>query len=158
MWQPGLSCVEVTADKEEEAAIRSEDKGSLVAFSGGVDSCFTAFRHARPTTTRFPCRVTAGIMVHGFDIPLDEPATFTSAFERSGTMLSSLGLESIPMATNYRTEVAEWTHSFGAALASCLMLFSGRFKAGLIGQGLTYGELSLLHEGSNPLTDPLLSQ
>jgi hypothetical protein len=96
-------------------------------------------------------------MIHGFDIPLEEPETFSSAAERSRTMLSSLGLELIPMATNYRALVADWSHSFGAAIGSCMMLFSGRFRVGLFGQGLTYNEFCLLHEGSNPLTDPLLS-
>ncbi len=130
---------------------------SVLAFSGGVDSCFTAFRHARAEGSRVMHKPTAGVMVHGFDIPLDEPGTFASALERSRIMMDSLGLELIPVATNYRELVKDWSHSFGAALASCLTLFSGRFRAGLIGQGLTFTEFPLLHEGSNPLTDPLLS-
>jgi len=122
-----------------------------------VDSCFTAFRHVRDNPTGLLHRPTAGVVVHGFDIPLDEPERFAAVVRRSGVMMSSLGLELIPIATNYRALVADWSHSFGAALASCLMLFSRRFKAGLLGQGLTYAEACLLHEGSNPLTDPMLS-
>lgn len=156
-WMPALKSVVIRADQEEETTPVQPREDSILAFSGGVDSCFTAFRHARADGSRAMPRPTAGIMVHGFDIPLDEPETFASARVRSEAMMSSLGLELIPVATNYRLLVEDWSHSFGAALASCLMLFSGRFRSGLIGQGLTYGEFPLLHEGSNPLTDPLLS-
>jgi hypothetical protein len=156
-WKPNLHAVEVSADRETEAEIGGDRKRALVAFSGGVDSCFTAFRHVRGRGLQFPCSVAAGVMVHGFDIPLDEPETFACASERSRRMLASLGLDLVPIATNYREVVADWSHSFGAAVSSCLMLLGGGYSEGLVGQGLTYGEFSALWEGSNPLTDPLLS-
>ena len=156
-WVPGLHNVQIRADREAEAEMPALRKGALVAYSGGVDSCFTAFRHARGVGLRFPHRLAAGVMVHGFDIPLDEPETFKSAVERSRRMLASLGLDLIPIATNYRALVADWSHSFAAALSSCMMLLGARFAEGLIGQGLTYSDFHLLREGSNPLTDPMLS-
>jgi hypothetical protein len=156
-WMPTLRSVMIRADQEEETAPSEPREDAVLAFSGGVDSSFTAFRHARADASRILYRPTAGVMVHGFDIPLDEPETFAAAAKRSESMMSSLGLDLIPVATNYRQLVEDWTHSFGAALASCLMLFSGRFRVGLIGQGLTYSEFCALHEGSNPLTDPMLS-
>jgi hypothetical protein len=176
-WLPGLRSVEIVADREVEAAGASESNSAIVAFSGGVDSCFTAFRHARRAGGRNPYRVTAGLMVHGFDIPLDEPDAFASAATRSEAMLTSLGVELITVATNFRDIVPDWNHSYGTAVASCLMLFAGGFRAGLIGQGLAYVEvclqregpkvvsgwslpacpLGVRYEGSNPLTDPLLS-
>lgn len=156
-WQSGLSAVDISADREAESGDKGDKRGALVAFSGGVDSCFSAFRHARAWETRFPSRVAAGLMVHGFDIPLEEPEAFDSSFVRSTRMLASLGLESIPMATNYRALVADWTHSYGAAIASCLMLLAGAYGEGMIGQGLAYEHFRHLNEGSNPLTDALLS-
>jgi hypothetical protein len=156
-WVAGLHQVEICADREEEAEVPADRTDTLVAFSGGVDSCFSAFRHARRVDLRFPRQLAAGVMVHGFDIPLDEPETFRSAVERSQKMLASLNLDLIPVATNYRTVVEDWTHSYGAGIASCLMLFAGRFGEGLIGQGLAYDHYLHLAEGSNPLTDALLS-
>lgn len=41
-------------------------------------------------------------MVHGFDIPLKEKETFENAAQRSQIMLSSLDVEMIPIATNFR--------------------------------------------------------
>ena len=156
-WVPGLTRVAIRADREEETRLPEGRHQAIVAFSGGVDSCFTAFRHARAGGRLVPQTLAAGLMVHGFDIPLNESESFKSAADRSRTMLVSLGLELISVATNYRSLVADWSHSFGAAIASCLMLFAEKFGIGLIGQGLTYGEFHLLREGSNPLTDPLLS-
>lgn len=156
-WLPFLHKVEIRADQEEESNPPNSREDAIVSFSGGVDSCFTAYRNVRQNESGVLHLPTGAIMVHGFDIPLDEPDTFASALRRSEVMTSSLGLDLIPIATNYRQVVKDWPHSFGGAIASCLMLFSGRFKTGLIAQGLTYGEIGMLYEGSNPLTDPMLS-
>ncbi|MGD8386725.1 MAG: hypothetical protein PVG49_06265 [Desulfobacteraceae bacterium] len=156
-WEPGLKKVPIRADNEKEPEFQRNSSESIVAFSGGVDSCFTAFHYTRNHGLAHPSPLTAGVMMHGFDIPLSQPEVFASALKRSRAMLSSLDLELIPIATNYRELVTDWVHSFGAATASCLCLFSKRFRAGYISQGLTFNDFHLLHEGSNPLTDPLLS-
>lgn len=154
---PGLESVNVRADIESEVDLPPGRKGALVSFSGGVDSCFTAFRHARGVGVRHPRSVAAAVMVHGFDIPLGEPGIFARALERAARISSSLGLELIPVATNYRDVVTDWAQSHGAAVASCLALLGGGFSEGLIGQTFTYGEIRQISEGVNALTDPLLS-
>jgi len=156
-WLPKLKSVSIIADSEKETVCTQPRDESVVAFSGGVDSCFTAYSQVHGPVRSHPCRLTAGVMVQGFDIPLDQPDFFDSAVKQSRNLLSSIGLDLIPIATNYRDLVEDWTHSFGAANASCLALFSGRFRVGFISQGLTWREFHLLHEGSNPITDPLLS-
>lgn len=156
-WMPELKKVTIKADNEIEPCFSQTRNESVVAFSGGVDSCFTAYSQAQAYVRPNSSRLAAGIMIQGFDIPLDQPDTFASAMKRSQALLSSLDLELIPIATNYKELGADWIHSFGAATASCLALFSGRFNVGFISQGLTYNDFHLLHEGSNPLTDPLLS-
>lgn len=155
--QKGLTNVEICADDEREFEPRPDRKGGLVAFSGGVDSCFTAFRHVRGEGLRFPRSIAGAVMVHGFDIPLGEPDMFALAVERSRRIVSSLGLDLVTVATNYREVVADWSHSHGAAIASCLALFGAGYREGLIGQTFTYGELHYLVEGVNAITDPLLS-
>ena len=154
---PSLASVSISADHEQEPKATVGGDRAIMAFSGGVDSCFTAFRHARVVGTRFPRKVAAGVMVHGFDIPLADSDGFVSAAARSARILSSLGLRLITVATNYREIVLDWDHSHGAAIASCLRLFGGGFSEGLIGQTFTYEELRRVTEGVNALTDPLLS-
>ncbi len=157
-WYPGLyHRVEILADGKVEAAAAAGERPAVVAFSGGVDSCFTAYRHVRGVGTRFTRKLKAAVMVHGLDIPLEEPEMFKGAFERSRRMTDSLGIELIPMATNFQKLTPQWTHSYGTALASCMMLLSGGYSEGLIGQGLAYSHYEHLPEGSNPLTDSFLS-
>ena len=155
--RPGLQVVEISADDERESTTPEGPPESVVAFSGGVDSCFSAYRHARGAGLQHPRPLTAGVMVHGFDIPLADSDAFTLAAAKAGRILSSLGLELIPIATNYREVVTDWNHSHGAAIASCLRLFGRRFSHGLVGQTFTYGEIRNIAEGVNALTDPLLS-
>ncbi len=155
--RPDLVHVCISADHEREEALPNQIDQAIMAFSGGVDSCFTAFRHTCAKNVRFPRKLTAAVMVHGFDIPLSDLEGFNLATERSRRMLSSLGIELLPVSTNYREIVGDWAHSHGAAVASCLHLFRGGFSEGLIGQTFTYGEIRSIMEGVNALTDPLLS-
>ena len=154
--RPDLHHVSISADCEQEDKPSSQNQ-AIMAFSGGVDSCFTAFRHTRSKKERFPRKLTAAVMVHGFDIPLEDPEAFDLASGRSKRILSSLGVEMIPISTNYREVIDDWNHSHGAAIASCLHLFRNKFSEGLIGQTFTYDDLRNVTEGVNALTDPLLS-
>ena len=154
---PKYNKVAIYADREQEDSGHKSTNRAIMTFSGGVDSCFTALRHTRAKGERFPRNLTSAVMVQGFDIPLDDPQGFAQATERSRRMLSTLGLELFTVSTNYREIIGDWPHSHGAAIASCLYLFSRGFSEGLIGQTFTYGELRAITEGVNALTDPLLS-
>ncbi|WP_375515647.1 hypothetical protein [uncultured Nostoc sp.] len=133
-------------------------KRAISAFSGGLDSCFTAFRHSRGKCGRSQRPLEAGLMVHGFDIPLFEQESFDRAVQKSKLTLASLGLELIPMATNFRDFKQNWEDTHGIAVASCLMLLQGGYSIGLIPSSDPYHAVDLSWGwGSNPLTDPLLS-
>jgi hypothetical protein len=157
-WRPELySNVGIVADDEREREAPSGPAQAVCGFSGGVDSSFTAFRHARGVETRHPEPLRAGVMVHGFDIPLEEEAVFERAASKTRRQLDSLGLDLIQVRTNFHSLDVEWTHTFGPAVAGVLMIFGKRFARGLIAQGVPYVSYHHLVEGSNPLTDPLLS-
>ncbi len=153
----GLTAVEMTADQETEALQPEGRKGAVVAFSGGVDSCFSAYRHVRGEGLRFPRQVDGAVMIHGFDIPLADGEAFRRAADKSRKILASLDLELMTVQSNYKEIVADFPQSHGPAMASCLALFGGGFREGLIGQTFTYGEIRHIAEGVNALTDPMLS-
>ena len=155
--QGNLTAVEITADEEVEADRPAQRAGALVPFSGGVDCSFTAYRHVRAAGVRWPRRIGAGVMIHGFDIPLGDREAFAGAAARSRRILESLRLPLLTVASNYKEIVADFPHSHGAAIVSCLALFSDGFSEGLIGQTFTYAEIRHIAEGINALTDPLLS-
>jgi hypothetical protein len=95
-------------------------------------------------------------MLHGFDIPLGEAEVFTRATENARILLASLGMELIPIATNFREMGGTWEDAFAAGLASCLALLQGQYNTGLIASGYDYANL-IFPWGSTPLTDGMMS-
>jgi hypothetical protein len=157
-WNPELyGRAAIYAEDEREASEGPSEEKAVMCFSGGLDSAFTAYRHARPDLQRFPRRLCAGVMVQGMEFDLQESQLYERAEERAQRMLDSLGVPLIRMEINYRDVIPQWWYSHGAAVAACLSLLQRRFNVGLIAQTMTYGNNHLKHEGVNPTTDWLLS-
>ena len=172
-WQCAMACwlpqklkvVPIRCPIEPEQHKHKSDgphRVALTAFSGGVDSCFTAFRHttADPVDPYRRTRLTAGLMVHGFDIPLSQADVFDSAFKRSEQVLQTLGLEAYRMRTNLRSLGTpfdcDWeSEAHGIWLAAALACLESFFIRVLIPSTYSY-EILKLPWGSNPSTDIFL--
>jgi hypothetical protein len=153
-WHPRrFKRVQVVAEHERERTPGAD--GALLAFSGGVDSCFTALRHARGEAGRQTTALRAGVMVRGFDIPLEDPETFDAAFAKAEAILGSLGVPLVRMATNARQVEHAWNDMMAAAIASCLAAVEAPARTGLIPGEFAYHLVPAW--GVHPLTDPLLS-
>ncbi len=148
--------IEMTAEVEREFSRTIATDKAISTFSGGVDSCFTVFRHKTGRCGRLKRNLHAGVMVHGFDIPLEEQDVFERAAGKSKAMLASIGMELIPIATNFRHLGQDWEHVFGTGVASTLMLLQGGYQVGLIPSSDCYNAMEIPY-GSNPITDYLLS-
>lgn len=149
--------ISINADIEREQERIVEKETAISAFSGGVDSCFTAYRHVKGICGRRKRNLQASLMIHGFDIPIQEEDVFKRAFLRSKKISSSLDLELISVATNFRQAIKlPWEDIFGIGIASCLHLFTKRYAIGLIPASYTYRTTTFPY-GSNAITDPLLS-
>lgn len=151
------------AVESEPPKLVPSDRRGLTAFSGGVDSCFTALRHSLAADTgRYRrTQLRAGLMVHGFDIPEHQAAVFESAFQSSAQVLNSLGLEAYRLRTNLRSLEeqfdCDWEYeAHGIWLAAVLATLEPFFGAVLIPSSYAY-EILRLPWGSNPVTDVLLS-
>jgi hypothetical protein len=159
-WKPErYSQIEVQADVERERA-PAEPSAAVMTFSGGVDSCFTAWRHRRGLASRQVQNMEAGLMIHGFDIPLHQTDTFLRAADSARAILDSLGMELIPLIHNSKYLQADPEDSHATILASCMMLFQQRFSVGLIASSVPYTHLLYGWQfpfGSTPLTDWMLS-
>jgi hypothetical protein len=100
---------------------------SLVAFSGGVDSCFSAAHRSGDPAVPAPG---AGLMVCGFDIPLADGRAFAGAWARSRTILDSMGLQAHHLRTDVRQLelpfTLDWqTFTHGIWLTAALSCFEG---------------------------------
>ncbi len=156
-WRPErYTKIEIVADIEREQPKAENSTGAIVSFSGGLDSCFTVWRHHTGRCGRLKRNIQAGVMVHGFDIPLIERDVFDRAAQKSARMLASLGIPLIPMATNFRELGDVWVDAFAAGAVSCLMMLQGGYTAGLFGSSDPYHRLMLPY-GSSPVTDWMLS-
>jgi hypothetical protein len=162
-WR-GFDIIDIEAETEAEGSAMG--RPALACFSGGIDSAYTAYRHAGNRSGDLSHGLGAALMVHGFDIPLDDAAGFERAAERSRRMLDSLGVPLVLMQTNIRRLYPKkWEMCFGAALAAALTVLREGFGAGLtasegFGAGLIAGSgtdrATHVPWGSTPLTDPML--
>jgi hypothetical protein len=159
-WLPArYQPVEILADAEQEAG-SAAGSPACMTFSGGLDSSFTAWRHRTGHAGYQTEDLQAGVILHGFDIPIKSEKAFEHAHERSRLMLDSLGMETIPMANNLRGLGGDYADCHAAILASCLSLLQRRFSVGLIANSRPNSVLLNpwgLPYGSNSLTDRFLS-
>lgn len=155
-WRPrryALVPIQVRSTTEAEPGA----DGAVLTFSGGLDSCYSAWRHAGdvPESGSGGLALRTAVMVHGFDIPLAEPETFAQAAEAARAIAEDAGLAFVPVRCSVRELEDDWEDSHGAALAACLHLLRPGHERGVIAASHTHDTLRFPW-GSNPRTDPLL--
>ena len=154
-WRPDTySQVDVLADQVREDS--PPVAGAICAFSGGVDATFSVWRHAKKLCGYRSQSINVCAIVHGFDIPLADDVAFKNAMARSGNTLKDLGLNLIPIATNYR-EISRvnWEDAFSCALVAALGNFKNLAGTCIVGSSEPYDSL-VIPWGSSPITDHLL--
>jgi hypothetical protein len=155
-WYRGrFQPVEIVAEREQEQP--AEPEGALTAFSGGVDSCFTVYRHARGLAGRQNQKIRAGVMVQGFDIPIGEDQGFAAAADKGDAMLATLGVPLVRMATNVQKVEHGWQTAVGVAVSSALQLLQPNARIGLIAADMPYDQQPIRLWGSHPLVNRLLA-
>lgn len=126
-------------------------------FSGGVDSFFSLHSHLPHNEPIPERRLTHTLFVHGFDIPLTEEQTFTTAAREYTRLMERLELQLITGRTNIRAWVArlDWGMAHGPALLGTGLMLSGLFSRLYIPSSQHYLETDPW--GSDYRTDHLLS-
>jgi hypothetical protein len=164
IWQEGFPdqyrAVRIRAREEVEAPPPAVRGQTVVPFSCGVDSCFTVFRHSGAMAGPDGPTVTAGAVINGFDIWLDEQnaaGMYEGLLGGARAMLDSVGTDCIPMSTNYHDLATTWKHSFGSHLASGMHLLAGRFDATMVADDAPHSAIGRAG-GDRPIGDPLLGR
>lgn len=148
--------VEITAETEAETDVFPDLDRSICAFSGGLDSSFTIYRHASGICGRLKRNLGAALFVHGFDIPLEDEEAYKRAFRTNQDTLKSVGVPLYPLQSNHRLLFPDWNETHAAGIASCLTFFKRTFSEGIIPGTYCYNDLAPLW-GSNPTSDHLMS-
>ena len=155
-WWPHIySYSRITADNMSETRHISDSRSTVIAFSGGIDSSYSLYRHVQNLGDEPHFSISSALMVHGFDIPLQQTEAFNTAFVKTNTISESLDVSLIPVATNLRYFPVFWHHVFGTAIATVMTLFARTFENGLIASG--HQSTPYISEGSHPETDHFLS-
>ncbi|RKF14388.1 hypothetical protein DBZ36_17190 [Alginatibacterium sediminis] len=156
VWLPdSYSFVDIKVDLViEKTPVNNK---AVCAYSGGVDATFTVNRHVNKTFGFASLDLSAAVLVHGFDIDLDNTSDFDIAFERCKQTLKDVGIPLIKMSTNYRKiSPISWEHSVAALISSALSSVESLGSYGLIASSEPYDAL-VLPWGTSPMTEHLLS-
>ena len=159
LWRPRrLTPVSIVADEEAETAPAPGPEQAVCAFSGGLDSCFTAFRHARGLVGRRTRRLTHGVLVEGLERNLPPGPREDAVRDATTRLLDSLGIRPVSVATNFRElhpghgAYNAWT----ATITACMALLQGRVRVALMPGSFDWRSL-FIPLPTTPSTDPLLS-
>ena len=149
----------VDIEADEVAPAVGHRGPACMTFSGGLDSCHSAWRHRRGTPEGPRLDLRAGLFARGLERELVTREHFAAACRRNERILGDLGMELIPVTVNHR-RVSDggnraW-ESVGATLVSIQLLFAGRFSTGLVASGAARARPQIPCPNS-PITDPLLS-
>jgi hypothetical protein len=160
-WRPHVyKKIDVLADRHVDVPRKAGEDKAIAAFSGGVDATFTALRHAvaahpHPRAARHNLR--GVLMVHGFDVEIDNDEDFQKIRRRVMPLLDELKLEFRTVRTNSRElRLQNWEDTASLQLAACLHMHAQDFQIGLIGSSSSYEDL-VLPCGSSPVTDHLMT-
>ena len=148
--------VEINADHERESDLNPDVDKAICAFSGGIDSCYTVYRHASGICGRLKRNIAACLFVQGFDIPLNDDAAFQRAFRTNEDTLKSLGIPLYWIQTNHKELFKDWNETHAAGVGSSLMLFKRSFSEAIIPGTFSYKD-DFSTWGSNPISDHLMS-
>ena len=152
----GFRPVDIEADDVAALpGIHRPDRG-ITALSAGVDGTFSVYRHTAISDLGPKRALGAALLVHGFDIAVTDRTTFAAVEERCRALAGAAGLPLFTAETNLRTLPLDWELYFGNAVAAALSFFQSAFTFGLVPSAHGYRQLHL-ENGSNQLTDPLLS-
>ncbi|MBN9245889.1 MAG: hypothetical protein J0I81_00275 [Hyphomicrobium sp.] len=157
MWRPDLfRKISIFAD-EEVGSVPPANRDAVLAYSGGLDATFALHAHCKGLLGRRQNNLRAGVMVHGFDVPLDRPDIFGKSSELGDKILESYGLPLTIVRTNWRDlRDMPWYTMYIFALSSVMHQFSGVVSRAVIAADEAYdGEY--LGCGSNSITNPLMS-
>jgi hypothetical protein len=149
-----LGAIEISAP----AVVRERSRRETASFfSAGVDSFYVALKNLTRYPGGDPRRISHLVLVHGFDIAVENEKLFESVRARAEAAAAELGVRLLPVVTNARAALAHlpWELVHGAVLASVALALGGLFDTLLIAS--SYEFLGLRPWGTHPSLDPLWS-
>ena len=139
---------------------KTNPKGVMCTFSGGVDSFYTLYSHLPENEDNLPHQVTHCMIMDGFAVPLNDEMThsYNVIKESYEKMTKKLGTKLVFVTTNisdfYHGKIDPYSID-GPILASPALILDDLISKYYIASSFKYSDQ--IPFGSNPITDPLLS-
>lgn len=153
IWSLWASKYHVISIDAGEGSTGPNGRGTLCAFSGGVDSTFSVlYRNLQADAPQRP--VDTALSVRGLDIPWRQVGDFRSRSEQTRDTLDRAGVRLRTLSTNLRDFDQDWEFTHGAATAAAMSLLAPGHRRALLPATFHVG--ILYPWGSTPMTDHLL--
>lgn len=122
-----LHRIEIRAPELDTSVSSSHPPANCAAFSGGVDSFHTLWKHIPQNDPDPASQLTHGLFVRGLDI--QDPANFTVCYNAYRKLFNNLNLELLTVSTNAREWYAglEWSWMYPSPLTSNALLMGRTF-------------------------------
>jgi hypothetical protein len=155
-WRPDLfQPVAISADVEMVPGVLQR-AGAIMAFSGGLDSTFALHAHNHAMLGRRQLDIQAAVLVHGFDIPLDQAQAFDIARGHVEAILDSYGVRLNVVRTNWHKPFSvKWTMTHALGIAAVLHLFHRKFGSGVLADDNAY-DIQITPWSSNAITNQMM--
>lgn len=145
------------SDTVEDDSHRVLLPGCLSCFSGGLDACFTAFRHAKGLAGAQNQQLEACLMVKGADIRKDKEAGWVGASLSARELVDDLGIPHFfTIETNFRDMHCAYGMSYFSMLVACMRVFGRQYGHLMLGSDNCFRYFHLA-SGNNPVTNHFLS-
>jgi len=156
-WMPHMYQQGATIANHESESVVAPYRHALACFSGGIDSCFTVYRHAKGLCGRQRQDIRSGVHLQWSRGGCS--ATITPTVRKITAMLDSLDIGLILMESNWRglwrSLHIPWLDCHGAAYIAGASMLQAGFRMILFAS--TYSYDTLRPYGSTPVGDILLS-
>lgn len=131
LWRPELyHKVTITCDGFDAPQISLGNK-AVMAFSGGVDACYSLHAHQRKLLGERNRNIELGLLIIGFDIDRDNLDWIKIAEEANRKILASYGAKQTVVETNWKDYCVDWEMSFGFGVTTTLHHFNKSHQFGV---------------------------
>ena len=142
----------------EQVSIDSSISGSLIAFSGGVDSTYALSSFTKSTEIVDMLKPTSAIMINGFGYSLEHQEQFDRQFLLNKEYCQKKCIDLFSVKTNWKEVAPAYQLFHIVGIVGVMNLFAEQFKAGVIGLDFTLNEeIKLGVWGNTALISRLLS-
>ncbi|MEA5553230.1 hypothetical protein VB713_20020 [Anabaena cylindrica UHCC 0172] len=164
-WPKKFKIVDIQYDRLQESSSCDSEYGAGSAFSGGVDSFYTLWKHLPDHEELEKYRITHCLMINGFDkdIDLDDTGAFRQLYDIYEPMMQKLGITLLRSRTNLQKfrlasiNSSDLHLTFGAPITASTLVLGNLFSRFYIPASHSYAYETLIPMGAHPILDHLLS-